>query len=67
MLGIFATIARRVTVWLDQRSTFPDQAYSDASIKGPSESGADVDTRFRDLILRAGLNYTFGGPVVAKY
>jgi hypothetical protein len=22
---------------------------------------------FRDHILRAGLNYTFGGPVVARY
>ena len=29
--------------------------------------GARVDSRFRDHILRAGLNYTFGGPVVAKY
>jgi len=28
---------------------------------------ADVDTRFRDHVLRVGLNYTFGGPVVAKY
>jgi outer membrane immunogenic protein len=29
--------------------------------------GANVDTRFHDHILRAGLNYTFGGPVVARY
>jgi outer membrane immunogenic protein len=29
--------------------------------------GARVDSHFRDHILRAGLNYTFGGPVVAKY
>ena len=29
--------------------------------------GANVDSRFRDHILRVGLNYTFGGPVVAKY
>lgn len=28
---------------------------------------ANVDTRFHDHILRVGLNYTFGGPVVAKY
>ncbi|MBR1229187.1 MULTISPECIES: outer membrane protein [unclassified Bradyrhizobium] len=28
---------------------------------------ADVDTRFHDHVLRVGLNYTFGGPVVAKY
>ena len=27
----------------------------------------DVDSHFRDHILRAGLNYTFGGPVIAKY
>jgi outer membrane immunogenic protein len=29
--------------------------------------GARVDSNFRDHILRAGLNYTFGGPVVARY
>jgi outer membrane immunogenic protein len=29
--------------------------------------GANVDTRFRDHVLRVGLNYTFGGPVIAKY
>ena len=29
--------------------------------------GGNVDTRFHDHILRVGLNYTFGGPVVAKY
>jgi outer membrane immunogenic protein len=28
---------------------------------------ANVDSRFRDNILRAGINYTFGGPVIAKY
>ena len=28
---------------------------------------ANVDSHFRDHILRAGVNYTFGGPVVAKY
>jgi outer membrane immunogenic protein len=28
---------------------------------------ANVDSRFRDHILRAGINYTFGGPVIAKY
>jgi outer membrane immunogenic protein len=28
---------------------------------------ANVDTRFRDHVLRVGLNYTFGGPVIAKY
>jgi outer membrane immunogenic protein len=28
---------------------------------------ANVDTSFHDHILRVGLNYTFGGPVVAKY
>ena len=28
---------------------------------------ADVDSHFRDHILRVGLNYTFGGPVVARY
>jgi len=27
----------------------------------------NVDTHFRDHVLRVGLNYTFGGPVVAKY
>jgi outer membrane immunogenic protein len=29
--------------------------------------GANVDTRFHDHVLRVGLNYTFGGPVIAKY
>ena len=29
--------------------------------------GARVDSNFRDHILRAGINYKFGGPVVAKY
>jgi outer membrane immunogenic protein len=29
--------------------------------------GARVDSDFRDHILRAGINYKFGGPVVAKY
>jgi outer membrane immunogenic protein len=28
---------------------------------------ADVETRLHDHVLRVGLNYTFGGPVVAKY
>jgi outer membrane immunogenic protein len=28
---------------------------------------ANVDTRFHDHVLRVGLNYTFGGPVVARY
>ena len=28
---------------------------------------ADVDSHFRDHILRVGLNYTFGGPVVARH
>ena len=28
---------------------------------------ARVDTNFTDHILRAGINYKFGGPVVAKY
>jgi outer membrane immunogenic protein len=32
-----------------------------------STIGANVDSHFRDHILRVGLNYTFGGPVVAKY
>jgi outer membrane immunogenic protein len=32
-----------------------------------STIGANVDSHFRDHILRAGLNYTFGGPVIAKY
>ena len=27
----------------------------------------NVDTRFHDHVLRVGLNYTFGGPVIAKY
>jgi outer membrane immunogenic protein len=29
--------------------------------------GIRTDSDFRDHILRAGINYTFGGPVVAKY
>jgi outer membrane immunogenic protein len=29
--------------------------------------GANVDTRFHDHVLRVGLNYTIGGPVIAKY
>ena len=29
--------------------------------------GAHVSSRFTDHILRAGINYRFGGPVVAKY
>jgi outer membrane immunogenic protein len=29
--------------------------------------GGRVDSNFRDHILRAGINYKFGGPVVAKY
>ncbi|WP_377829783.1 outer membrane protein [Bradyrhizobium lupini] len=32
-----------------------------------SGTGNDIDVRFRDHILRAGINYQFGGPVVAKY
>lgn len=32
-----------------------------------STIGANVDSHFRDHILRVGLNYAFGGPVVAKY
>ena len=32
-----------------------------------STIGVNVDSHFRDHILRAGVNYTFGGPVVAKY
>jgi len=28
---------------------------------------ANVDTHFRDHVLRVGLNYAFGGPVIAKY
>jgi hypothetical protein len=28
---------------------------------------ANVDTRFHDHVLRVGLNYAFGGPVIAKY
>jgi len=28
---------------------------------------AAFNTRFTDNILRAGINYRFGGPVVAKY
>jgi outer membrane immunogenic protein len=37
------------------------------SLAPASAIGARVDTNFRDHILRAGLNYKFGGPVVAKY
>ena len=29
--------------------------------------GANVDTRFHDHVLRVGVNYAFGGPVIAKY
>ena len=29
--------------------------------------GARVDSNFRDRSLRAGINYKFGGAVVAKY
>jgi outer membrane immunogenic protein len=32
-----------------------------------SAIGIRTDTDFRDHILRAGINYSFGGPVVAKY
>jgi outer membrane immunogenic protein len=32
-----------------------------------SPINARVDSTFRDHILRAGINYKFGGPVVAKY
>ena len=32
-----------------------------------SPIGARVDSDFRDHILRAGINYKFGGPVVARY
>ena len=32
-----------------------------------SAIGGNVDSHFRDHVLRAGINYTFGGPVVAKY
>jgi outer membrane immunogenic protein len=32
-----------------------------------SNIGARVSSDFRDHILRAGINYKFGGPVVAKY
>src|ERR1700687_3405787 len=32
-----------------------------------STIGANVSSKFTDHILRAGINYRFGGPVVAKY
>jgi len=32
-----------------------------------STIGANVDSHFRDHILRVGLNDAFGGPVVTKY
>jgi outer membrane immunogenic protein len=32
-----------------------------------SAIGVRTDSDFRDHILRAGINYTFGGPVVARY
>ena len=32
-----------------------------------STIGVNVNSSFRDQILRAGINYKFGGPVVAKY
>ena len=32
-----------------------------------SPISANVDTRFRDHVLRVGLNYAFSGPVIAKY
>lgn len=32
-----------------------------------STIGANVNSKFTDHILRAGINYQFGGPVVAKY
>ena len=32
-----------------------------------SAISANVSSRFTDYILRAGINYQFGGPVVAKY
>jgi outer membrane immunogenic protein len=32
-----------------------------------STIGANVSSNFRDHILRVGLNYRFGGPVIAKY
>jgi hypothetical protein len=28
---------------------------------------ANMDTRFRDHLLRVGLNCAFGGPVIAQY
>jgi outer membrane immunogenic protein len=37
------------------------------SLAPASTIGARVDSHFRDHILRAGINYTFGGPVVARY
>lgn len=33
----------------------------------PGLIGARVNSDFRDHILGAGINYKFGGPVVAKY
>ena len=36
-------------------------------IVAPAFIGARVSSNFRDNILRAGINYKFGGPVVAKY
>jgi outer membrane immunogenic protein len=32
-----------------------------------STIGANASSKFRDHILRASINYQFGGPVVAKY
>ena len=32
-----------------------------------SGTGFDTNVRLRDNIVRLGINYQFGGPVVAKY
>ncbi len=37
------------------------------SLAPASLIGVNVNSRFTDSILRAGINYRFGGPVVAKY
>lgn len=37
------------------------------SLAPASTIAGNVNSHFRDHILRVGLNYTFGGPVVAKY
>ena len=66
--GVEGKITRNWSAKLEYLYLDLDSYRAGAFTLAPASAiGAYVDSRFRDHILRAGLNYTFGGPVVAKY